>query len=399
MSTNPFETLFGKELIDSSMKSYSTAEKLPKTYVGIYFSALWCGPCRKFSPILKQAYSQLKEAGKNFEVVFCSWDNDIEGFKEYFGKMPWLAIPYEKEEIRKNLNAKFHITGIPALVMLGPDGELINDNARESVQEDPEFKEYPWSKKSIYDLLEGDFITDKEKHTIKSDVVKGKIFGVYFSASWCPSCRGFTPDLVDIHNKLIAKGVDFPIIWCSRDREEDAFLDYFSKMGVYAIPFGDSRRDPLYNSQGVKTIPCVCLFDEKGHRIRFDGRDAMVNDPEGYPWMPPAVVDVKTNPKDINEKPCIFCCTGNDSNIITAYNKISSEFRRETVTFIIANEETKVTTQIRGLTHISKSPALFVTDILQDGAYYEHEGEMNYDAMKKFIEDYFDNKVPRKQMG
>lgn len=363
------------------------------------FRAIWCGPCRQFTPLLKAAYAKLQAAGKNFEVVFCSWDNDAEGFKEYFGKMPWLAIPYEKEDIRKALNAKFHVTGIPTLVMLGPDGELINENARSMIAEDPDVAEYPWSKKTIYDLLEGDLYKNSNKEIIKSDVLKNKIFAIYFSASWCPSCRGFTPTLVEIHQKLTEKGVDFPIVWVSRDREEQPFLDYFSHMGTYALPFGDKRRDPLYNSQGVKTIPCVCLFDEKGHRIRFDGRDAMVAEPDGYPWIPAPVFDVTSNPKAINEKPCIFCITGNDEKIKSAFEKIASELRRESAAFIIGNVENKVTEQIRGLTHITKTPALFVTDILQDGAYYEYDGALDYDKMKQFVVDYFDNKIPRKQMG
>lgn len=35
---NPYEALLGLELIDAAGKTYKTAEKLPKTYVGIYFT-------------------------------------------------------------------------------------------------------------------------------------------------------------------------------------------------------------------------------------------------------------------------------------------------------------------------------------------------------------------------
>lgn len=93
------------------------------------YSAHWCGPCRKFTPLLKSIYQKLIDEGKNFEIVFCSSDNDTPGFKEYFETMPWKAIPYENDAIRRYLGDKFSIEGIPSLVILNPDGSVLNANA------------------------------------------------------------------------------------------------------------------------------------------------------------------------------------------------------------------------------------------------------------------------------
>jgi nucleoredoxin len=65
--------------------------------IGLYFSAHWCGPCRNFSPILAEVYSHLKEEypTHGLEIVFVSSDRDPAGFQQYFGSMPWMAVPFQ----------------------------------------------------------------------------------------------------------------------------------------------------------------------------------------------------------------------------------------------------------------------------------------------------------------
>ena len=38
--------------------------------IGLYFSAHWCPPCKAFTPNLAKVYNELKDAGKDFEVIF-----------------------------------------------------------------------------------------------------------------------------------------------------------------------------------------------------------------------------------------------------------------------------------------------------------------------------------------
>lgn len=41
--------------------------------------------------------------------------------------MPWLAVPFEDASI-KHLNAKFKVTSVPKLVIVGQDGKVATDD-------------------------------------------------------------------------------------------------------------------------------------------------------------------------------------------------------------------------------------------------------------------------------
>ena len=72
--------------------------------------SLQCGPCRAFTPQLVKTYDKLKEAGKKFEIIFCSSDRDEDSFKEYFESMPWLALPFGDSR-KKSLSRAFDVSG------------------------------------------------------------------------------------------------------------------------------------------------------------------------------------------------------------------------------------------------------------------------------------------------
>ena len=72
---------------------------------------------------------------------------------------------------------------------------------------------------------------------------KGKVVGVYFSAHWCPPCRGFTPKLAEWYTELKKGPLNdkFEIVFVSSDRDEKSFDDYFDSMPWLALPY--SERD------------------------------------------------------------------------------------------------------------------------------------------------------------
>lgn len=69
-----------------------------------------CPPCRSFTPRLVDFYNKMKAAGKNFEIIFSSGDRNEDSFKEYFGTMPWLALPFGDPRT-KQLSSIFKVSG------------------------------------------------------------------------------------------------------------------------------------------------------------------------------------------------------------------------------------------------------------------------------------------------
>uniref|UniRef100_A0A7S1QQ79 protein-disulfide reductase n=1 Tax=Alexandrium catenella TaxID=2925 RepID=A0A7S1QQ79_ALECA len=127
-----WEALLGAEL-DTKDGRKPTKELLAgKKAVMIYFSAHWCPPCRGFTPVLAKAYTDYT-AG-DVEVVFVSSDKDEQSFNEYYGSMPWAALPYNQRDLKGKVAGRHSITGIPALVVLKPDGTVACENGRGEVQ-------------------------------------------------------------------------------------------------------------------------------------------------------------------------------------------------------------------------------------------------------------------------
>ena len=125
--------LFGSELTNAKKKTVSVGELADK-FIGVYFSAHWCPPCRAFTPQLVAFHKKLSKAGKPFEIVFVSSDRDRKAMYGYMKemKMPWLALPYGDKH-KGALSGKFNVRGIPKLVILSPTGELITENGRGAV--------------------------------------------------------------------------------------------------------------------------------------------------------------------------------------------------------------------------------------------------------------------------
>jgi len=132
-----------------------TIDELEGKYITIAFSAHWCPPCQAFTPKLINVYKKLTEAGKPWEVIYVSSDRDEQQFKEYFGTMPWLAIPFSDRKRKEELSSFFEVEGIPTSIMLNPDMNVINAGLRAYVEADPEGAEFPWEPSPVLSLDQG----------------------------------------------------------------------------------------------------------------------------------------------------------------------------------------------------------------------------------------------------
>ena len=141
-----------------------------------------------------------------------------------------------------------------------------------------------------------------------ANMLAGKIVGLYFSAHWCPPCRGFTPKLVEAYKKhLKAKGME--IVFVSSDQNESAFKSYFCEMPWLALPFSERKiKAQLSEKFGVQGIPTLVLLNSDGTLLAKDGRAKVMKDPKGS-WMPsptPAGSALATLPKVAGMAPALL---------------------------------------------------------------------------------------------
>jgi len=100
-----------------------------KKLIAFYFSAHWCGPCRKFTPQLVEYYNRVVAEHPEFEIVFYSHDRSPADFESYVreANMPWPAIDFAKLKGKEAL-AKNAGNGIPSLVLVDASGNVISSS-------------------------------------------------------------------------------------------------------------------------------------------------------------------------------------------------------------------------------------------------------------------------------
>merc|ERR1712018_955560 len=94
---------------------------------------------------------------------------------------------------------------------------------------------------------------------------------LYFSAHWCPPCRGFTPILKDFYEEAEAQGVE--IIFVSSDRDSEAMVSYMKEShgDWYALEHGNLKKE-LSEKYNVRGIPTLVVLKGDGTLISANGR-------------------------------------------------------------------------------------------------------------------------------
>ena len=67
-------------------------------------------PSTEVTHKLVATYNKLKEAGKKFEIIYVSLDENKEDWQEYLAYMPWISLPYGDKHIKEIINS-FDISG------------------------------------------------------------------------------------------------------------------------------------------------------------------------------------------------------------------------------------------------------------------------------------------------
>jgi nucleoredoxin len=140
--------------------------------------------------------------------------------------------------------------------------------------------------------LLGDELKSKDGNVSTSKSLQAAdVVGFYFSAHWCPPCRGFTPQLAAQYKKIRDAGKSFEIVFVSSDKDEASFDSYHADQPWLALPFANrDAKAKLSKKFKVSGIPALILLDgATGELLNRDGRSAVMGDVEDFPWKPPTL--------------------------------------------------------------------------------------------------------------
>ncbi|KAJ9467362.1 putative nucleoredoxin 3 [Diplonema papillatum] len=129
-----FEALLARtRVIHNNKEVMATVPLKGIETIGLFCSAHWCPPCRKFTPVLADFYVEYKKLDPKFEIIFLSCDKNEAEMLDYCKKhadYPCAKFgTVEKKELVDIVNAK----GIPALSIFRRDGKLLTKDGREKV--------------------------------------------------------------------------------------------------------------------------------------------------------------------------------------------------------------------------------------------------------------------------
>ncbi len=122
----------------SQIVPYSTSNLNDVRMFAFYYSAGWCGPCRKVTPVLAEWYRKTKAAHPEFELIFVSNDKSDITFTEYMRKnaMPWPAVRFS--DVRDPAINQFAGKSIPWLSVVSRSGAALTKNAAGGGSTDPQ---------------------------------------------------------------------------------------------------------------------------------------------------------------------------------------------------------------------------------------------------------------------
>lgn len=109
-----------------------------KKYIAVYYSAHWCPPCRLFTPKLSKFYDEVVQAHPEFELIFVSSDRDAAAMAEYmnWAEMNFFAVDFAKT--RSTPLRKHAARGIPYLILLDADGNVLIEKPADEQWAHPE---------------------------------------------------------------------------------------------------------------------------------------------------------------------------------------------------------------------------------------------------------------------
>ena len=103
-------------------------------------------------------------------------------------------------------------------------------------------------------------------HFDQSQLAHVRYFAIYYSASWCPPCRQFTPTLVNFYDEVKKDNPQFELILVCRDQTPVEMEKYMAKDEMHwpALAFAKGRTHKVLNQYAGSGIPDLVVVDAQG---------------------------------------------------------------------------------------------------------------------------------------
>ncbi len=126
---------------------------------------------------------------------------------------------------------------------------------------------------ALQELMGTELVNASRKKVSVADLA-GKRVGIYFTASWCPPCRTFTPQLIDAYNVWRKDDIPFEIVMVSRDRSVADMFKYMrsARMPWLAVPYDSPYVNVLVERYRVRGIPHLVVIDADGKTLSDKAR-------------------------------------------------------------------------------------------------------------------------------
>ncbi|NWX02352.1 NXNL1 protein, partial [Caloenas nicobarica] len=106
----------------------------------LFFGSGQCPRCRRFAPLLRDFFLRLTdqfyvERASQLGLVYVSRDETEEQQSRFLRTMPkrWLALPFG-DAFSRELELRFAVSELPAVVVLKPNGDVIAENAVDEIR-------------------------------------------------------------------------------------------------------------------------------------------------------------------------------------------------------------------------------------------------------------------------